>query len=125
MYTGIKTNGSAHDYASAQRVLEQAALTTTEGLKPGDVLKVSRRLRDMRTGDPFWWTSFRVVLKVRRRSLRVLTLKLHPDPDKDEWDIEFDEETVVTYLPESQWPQGVSAMWMKLVQTGAIKIGED
>lgn len=29
MYTGIKTNGSAHDYASAQRVLEQAALTPT------------------------------------------------------------------------------------------------
>lgn len=108
-----------------------APLTSTEGLKVGDVLKVSIRLVDRhRRGETFWWTIFRVVTYLpprgqssRGRLIETLILKLDPDMDKDIRVIDLRaEDTVATLLPEP-WPQGVSAMVMKLLAKGVISIG--
>lgn len=102
-----------------------APLTTTRDLKVGDVLVVARQLADKRTGDPFWWKSFRVVLKppINRRIVHVMTLKMHPEPDKDFWDVDLtDDKNVVTLLPEDMQPQGVIAMRMKHILSGLIKL---
>lgn len=103
-------------------------LTSTEGLVPGDVLLVSVELSDKTTGADFWWKTFRVVVDHPIGAyVRVMTLKLHPDPDKDFRDIYIGEgdggrrQVVEQVFPE-QWPQGVVAMHMKHVHTGLIKL---
>ena len=100
-------------------------ITSTEGLKPGDVLLVSVQLTDKTTGAPFWWKTFRVVLEVSNRSwARLLTLRLEIDPEKDEREVDFRKDVVVPVL-EHQMPPGVAAMFMKHLARGAFKVGGD
>jgi hypothetical protein len=106
-----------------------APLTSTEGLKLGDVVQIAVQLRDD-YGKLFWWKRFAVVVTLPKRSgdhFYALNLKLHPTQD-DVREVDFDTDggrpQVVTKL-EEPWPQGVAAMHMKLVAQGVIKIGED
>lgn len=99
-------------------------ITTTKGLKPGDVLNVAVELLDKVTKAPFWWRSFRVVTQVSGPNhVQVMTLKMHIDPDKDEREIDIRKD-VVYVLAEEQLPQGVIAMRMKAYHTGRIKLEE-
>lgn len=102
-------------------------LTTTEGLKPGDVCVVAVKMRDRTTGGDYWWKRFVVVAQndTRGRHFSALTLKMHPDKEKDRRIIDIQEtNNIVTFLPEDQWPQGVVAMRMKAIMTGLIKLGD-
>lgn len=117
-------------------------LSDTEGLQLGDVVQIAVQLTDKQTGQPFWWKRFACVVSlelvaqrsgfqtgpnkpIRRRQFGAVTLKLHPDPDKDWRKISLeDPANVVTYLPPESWPQGVVAMRMKLIALGTIEIGE-
>ena len=103
-------------------------LSDTIGLKPGDVVLVARELKDKATGQPFWWRSFRAVLAVSTvKHMTVLTLKMHPDPEKDVWEIDFrdDVRQVVTKLEPCDWPIGVVSMRLKAIHQGHIKLGGD
>lgn len=102
-------------------------LTTTEGLKAGDVLNVAVKLKDKSNGQDFWWRRFVAVLEVSgRRRLVAVTLKMHPDLAKDVREISLGgDDQVVTYLPEEQYPQGVVAMRMKLIMTRVIKLDHE
>lgn len=101
-------------------------ISTFEGVAPGDVLLVSRQLRDKRTGEPFWWKSFRCVIEPNRRRhwmAMLLTLKMYPDVKKDVWEVDLrDEATVVQFVDPADWPPGVLAMRMKALATGLIKL---
>lgn len=101
-------------------------LESTEGLKPGDVVQYSLHLRSRQTGEMYWHTRFAAVTQViGRRSLEVLTLVLNPDPKYEPRQLRIgDPATVVTFLPEDQWPQGVMATRMKHIMTGTIKLGD-
>lgn len=109
-----------------------APLKTTEGLRLGDVVQIAVQLEDKITGQPFWWRRFACVVWLpafspvgsMRTRFRALTLKMRPD-EKDLREISLAEERqVVTWLPEDRWPQGVTAMRMKLITQGVIKLGE-
>lgn len=100
-----------------------APLTTTDGLKVGDVVTVATKLRDPRTGQPYWWTRFAAVIQIDSdQYLTALTLKLKPNLDRDERVVWLKEDIVIKLDPD-KWPEGVSAMYMKLVTQGIIKIG--
>ncbi len=99
-------------------------ITTTEGLKLGDVLLVAVELTDKVTGAPFWWRRFCTVMAVSNaRWATLMTLKLHIDPDKDVREVDFSKD-VVTPVHEYQMPQGVAAIFMKHVTKGLIKVGD-
>lgn len=103
-----------------------APLTTTRGLKAGDVLQVAVQLTDKQTGQPYWWRRFVCVMAGPRSSntFRALTLKMHPD-EKDLRELDLrDDKQVVTQVPETSWPQGVVAMRMKLLMNRTIKLDE-
>jgi len=106
--------------------MENALLSSTEGLKPGDVVQIATKLTDKVTGKDFWWRRFCAVTKVRSRwRIEVLHLKMHPDLDKDLRDINLNEALdaqVVTLLPPERMPQGVTAMLMKALHKGWVKI---
>lgn len=113
--------------------MTEGPITSNADLEVGMVVQIAVRLCDKRTGDPYWWKRFAAVTAIpdadsrwhSRHHLEATTLKLHFDPDKDVRTIDlraFDQ--VVTILPKDRWPQGVSALWMKLVTLGHIKIGE-
>lgn len=98
----------------------------TEGLKPGDVVQYSLRLKGKFDREPYWMTRFAAVLDaVSHTHLQVLTLVLHPDPKYEpRWLSLRDKDTVVKFLPEERWPQGVMATRMKHIMTGAIKLDD-
>lgn len=99
-----------------------ARLMTSAGLEIGDVVQVAVELTDKQTGSPFWWKTFRVVTGIANaRWVSVLTLKMHPDFERDHREIDI-EKDVVTFLPEPKWPQGVAAMHMKLLAQGKIEV---
>jgi hypothetical protein len=118
-------------------VSDNPPLTDTENLKLGDVVQISVQLKDKETGNPFWWRRFACVVKLRRGARNgrthstmfwALTLKMHPDMERDLREIDLTEELhrqVVTTVPEDRWPQGVVAMRMKLIATGKIQLGGD
>ena len=99
-------------------------IKTTEGLQPGDVVTCAVQLTDKTNGAPFWWTTFRCVLDLppSKRYVRLLTLKMHPDVDKDVREVDIDKDVVCKLEPD-QWPQGVIAMRMKHITKGLIKLG--
>ena len=111
-----------------------APITTTASLKLGDVVQIAVQLQDKSSGRPFWWRRFACVtrLPIKTRALtgvnpifEALTLKLHPDEDKDRRHIDLtDENQVVTIVPEASWPQGVVAIRMKLIMQGKIRLEE-
>ena len=91
-------------------------------LNPGDVCVVAVELKDKQTGNPYWWKRFACVLDIgNRRYAAMLTLKLHPDIDKDVRDVDVTQD-VVMRLSEDSWPQGVVAMRMKHIALGLIKL---
>lgn len=109
-------------------------IKSTEGLKVGTVLMVAKKITSRNGGDDYWWRTFRVVTWVDkpstamgiRRTTKLMILKLHVDPDKDEEYVDvLDSRYVLTVVDEAAMPQGVSAMLMKLIHTGVIKLGED
>lgn len=106
-----------------------APLVTTEGLRPGDVVQIAVQLTDRATGSPFWWKRFACVVKVHnRRRFDALTLRMRPDLDKDLREVDLAErmeQQVVTLLPERVYPQGVSAMKMKALALGWVKLGHE
>lgn len=103
-------------------------LTTTQGLKAGDIVMVSVELTDKTTGSPFWWRRFCAVYQTPWVSspwhVEVLTLKLHVDMHKDLREVDLRKD-VVTRVDVASQPQGVSAMLMKLIHTGVIRIEGD
>lgn len=108
-------------------VPDVSRIDTTEGLNAGDVVQISVKLTDKRTGDDFWWRRFAVVMRqpVSRHLFEALTLKMHPDMDKDKRVIDTGvpaDEQVVTKLAEHTWPQGVIAMRMKALTLGWVRL---
>ena len=103
-------------------------LTTSEGLKPGDVVQYSLLLRSKDSVERYWHTRFAAVTRVVSKDIvKVLTLVMHPDPRFEPRLLKLSDKrsTVVTFLPEDRWPQGVMAARMKHVLSGAIKLGGD
>lgn len=99
-------------------------LTTTEGLRKGDVLMVAVKLVDQTTGQDYWRRRFVAVHeKPRLRThLRCVTLKLAIEPkDYREVNVATD---VVTRVQGDAIPQGVSAMLMKLIHTGQLRLDD-
>lgn len=96
-------------------------LTTSKGLKPGDVVMVAVQLRDKVDGSPFWWKTLRCVMETHGRHAELLTLRPHIDPEKDIRMVDFDRD-VVTKVEEASWPQGAIAMRMKYIMQGVIKL---
>lgn len=114
-----------------------APLKDTSTLTAGDVVQIAVKLQDKITGQDFWWKRFAVVVSKHvgfarpgqgHRLLRrftALTLKMHPDFDKDLREIDLSEEDViVTKLEPERYPQGVVAMRLKALALGWVKIGE-
>lgn len=102
--------------------MPSAPLTTAEGLEPGSVLLVSKYLTP-RTGDPYWWKTFRVVLDVNRWGVDTMILRMQIDEDKDFRQITIPTEgEVCQLLSDSEVPQGVAAMLMKHISKGVIKV---
>lgn len=108
-------------------------LTSTERLKVGMVVQIAVEMADKVTGQPYWWKRFAAVVEVKGlHHFDALTLKMHPDPEKDLRRIRaagasssdaHERREIVTILPEP-WPQGVVAMHMKLVAKGVVKPGD-
>jgi hypothetical protein len=97
-------------------------LTTTEGLKVGDVVSLATTYRDRRNGEMRWWTRFAIVTGMPVTRHHVTLTRLQPDmsdPDERQVDIE---EAVVRLIPSTQWPQGVSAMVMKAIAKRQIEL---
>jgi hypothetical protein len=98
-------------------------------LVAGDVLYISKLVRP-RDRDEYWWRAYWIVKAAPRHKRQTwvegMVLKMHPDPDKDHRLIDFDEKfetQVIQFLPENDHPQGVSAMRMKHIALGTIKLG--
>jgi len=90
-------------------------LTTSEGLKVGDVATVATQYRDRRTGEMRWWERFAVVTRVPAVKDYVELARLTFDmEDLDERTVDLDT-AVVKLLDPSEYPQGVSAMLMKAI----------
>lgn len=109
-----------------------APLKDTSTLTAGDVVQISVKLQDKITGQDFWWKRFCVVTHVPSGKwgswdqFNALTLKMHPDFDKDLRGIDLeDANTIVTKLEPDRWPQGVIAMRMKALALGWVKIGSE
>lgn len=110
--------------------MTDAPLTDTTVLKLGDVVQIAVQLTDRQTGQPYWWRRFAAVVELgpisrtrRGRYFCALTLKLHPDIDKDRRRIDLKEENqIVTLVPEERWPDGVVAIRMKLIAQRKIPL---
>lgn len=98
-------------------------LTSTDTLKRGDVVLVATELRDRHNrNETFWWKRFAAVRTVEsEHHITIVTLKLHIDPEKDKRLIDIRED-VVSFVPNEQWPQGVSAMYAKALAKGLIRL---
>lgn len=101
-------------------------ITSTEGLVPGDVLYVSKLVQP-RGGEEYWWRAYWIVKSCpTRHFIDLMLLKMHPDPEKDHRMFDFDacgDKQVIQYLHPDKYPQGVSAMKMKHVTLGTIRLG--
>jgi len=104
-------------------------LTSAEGLKVGDVVSISTLLKDKKTGEPFRWNRFAVVLAEpdHAQSFVALTLKMHVS-ERDYRVVYLTRELtpssdVVCKIEEENWPQGVVAMRMKLIMQGILQLG--
>jgi hypothetical protein len=101
-------------------------VTDATTLKRGDVVTVAVKCKRDRWqgGGEYWWTRFAAVVypPFDQRYIHVLTLKLHPtEDDLRTVDVLVD---VVHRLPEERWPDGVSAIYMKLLHTGWFKLDD-
>lgn len=103
-------------------------LTSTDGLKVGDVISISTLLKDKKTGESFRWNRFAVVLsEPDHLSFAALTLKMHVT-ERDYRVVYLTRELtpssdVVCKIEEENWPQGVVAMRMKLIMQGILSLG--
>jgi hypothetical protein len=103
-------------------------------LKPGDVVRVDVTLMDRETGRDRLWQRFACVVKRGRFGLKVVNLKLDPQP-KDFRLIALNggvavvarerQREKVYKIPADKWPQGVVAMRMKLIMTKVVTLGDD
>lgn len=106
-------------------------------LKVGDVVQVAVQLKDKHDGSLFWWKRFAVVMRrPGKYYIEVLTLKLHPDMDRDLRVLDLqppsggaksreqDRPQIVTRL-EEPWPQGVAATHMALLARRIIKLEDE
>ena len=108
---------------------DRRPLNTAEGLKPGDVVQLSTKHQDKKTGEDYWWKRFAIVRRVgdRRLGVEVLHLKMHPDLEKDIKILmmgALPDDQVITLLDPAQYPQGVVAMRMKAIMKGWVRLGE-
>lgn len=98
-------------------------LLSTETLKRGDVVLIATQLNDRhRRGEKFWWKRFAAVLSVENAHfITTLTLRMTIDLDKDKRLIDLSAD-VVKFVPNEEWPQGVSAMYAKALAKGLIRL---
>ncbi len=97
-------------------------ILNAEVLNAGDVVSLATTYRDRRNGEMRWWTRFAIVTEMPVTRHYVMLMRLQPDmSDPDERQIDI-EEAVVRLIPPEQWPQGVSAMFMKAVAKKQIKL---
>lgn len=102
-------------------------LTSTEGLEVGQVVIVAKKLRSKQGGEEYWWKTFRVITKVGSWMIETLILKMVIDPDKDKINIMIgrtNSDEIVTLLNDREIPQGPSAMLMKHIALGTIKLNQ-
>jgi hypothetical protein len=106
--------------------LPQAPIVTTDDLRVGDVVQIAVSMEDRLTGRSYWWKRFAVVMRIHGSNrFSALNLKMAPDLDRDYQRCSLSADhrgraQVVTLLPQP-WPQGVAAMYMRLV---ALKVIE-
>lgn len=94
-------------------------------LEVGDVILVSRELRDKETKKPFQWKYFAMVTKVGRGHQRLEHIILDEkerEPKPLFWSDHAGTEFHVWYLPEAEWPDGVYAFRTKLILEGRIDL---
>ena len=86
--------------------------------EPGDVLLVTKEMRDKATDKPFDWRYFAIVVEADRHHIKVFRV----GADKD---IVFTLLTVtckeVRLLDPSEWPDGVHAFRMRAILEGRVK----
>lgn len=87
-------------------------------LDPGDVLMISRKMRDKDTGKRFWWRFFVVVVKHKRWTIH--GRRVGAPEGKEEISLTFDDDWVIHYLPMEEWPDGLHAFRMAMVLKGLI-----
>lgn len=111
---------------------DRAPLTSTDTLKVGDVVQIAQEVRK-HGEDPFWWKRFAVVESVIAGGLfRAVFLAMRPNLDTNDFrsDVKLINlrdpgyRRIITKL-HNPWPQGVSAIVMKYIALGIIKLGED
>lgn len=99
----------------------------------GDVVQVATQHTSRDDGHTYWWRRFCVVTKVYVNGaggpggFACLHLKLNPDMDKDDRTFWLgqdgdDRPLVVTWLAPERWPQGINAIYMKLLTKGVFKL---
>lgn len=90
----------------------------TRSLRVGDVVLLATRTRDDR-----WWRRFTVVTAHEIRRGLVELARLQPDmTDLDVRSFAPDENAVMHFVPNEEWPEGVSAMYTKALAKGQIKL---
>lgn len=91
-------------------------------LDPGDVLMVARELTDKKTGKPFVWRFFLIVLKHHqmRESVRGLRIGA-PDDQQMTVGISKEDDNEVWLLDPDEWPDGVVARRMAAILDGKIE----
>ena len=99
-------------------------------LEFGDVVQIAVQRSDGR-----WWRRFAIVMRVHKGRIDTLNLKMRPNLEPfvrgTDWSMDMDitrtfwgEPQIITKLPEP-WPQGVTAMYTKLMAQGIIKLEDE
>lgn len=88
----------------------------------GDIIMVSRDMKDKETRKPYTWKWLGVVMRVgkRGRSVKLLRLGAYPPDDvvsiileDDRWDIRV--------IPEEHWPDGARVLRMRAIMEGRVE----
>lgn len=93
-------------------------------LTPGDVIQVNRSMTDKKTGKPYVWRFFAIVVDddgdeiecvpfgAVSQSFKDQTMTIDPD----------DRRNTVHHLEPEEWPDGVHANRMRMILIGLVKI---
>jgi hypothetical protein len=94
-------------------------------LQVGDVVMITRPLKDKVTGKPFEWKYFAMVTKLARRNDSVFQHIILDEKEREPtmfYRTDFTETGLrIWYLHPDEWPDGVHAFRTKLILEGRIE----
>jgi hypothetical protein len=81
-------------------------------------------MTDTKTGKPFTWRFFGIVIKPHRYWVKVIRIGAKEEPGRDISIIQVtnDPKNDVYFLPPDRWPDGVCVYRMKAVLEGRIEV---